>query len=159
MCLSIPVVVCPSGQWTTMFSAWRRPRLRTGRRGQRPGRSTLARPRRGTDAGRRPPHGWAATLGTCRASFGRTLGSLPRTYHTSRLEAPPNHVRYGETSSRCYRPLVKDRAPRTDDLHRECTRSTHQSIFETALGRPIEVEVVETLRRGGRTGHFVAHVG
>lgn len=69
------------------------------------------------------------------------------------------HVRYGETSSRCYCPVVKDQAPRADDLHCECTRSTHQSIFETALGRPIDVEVVETLRRGGRTCHFVAHVG
>jgi len=69
------------------------------------------------------------------------------------------HVRYGETSSRCYCPVVKDRPARADDLHCECTRSTHQSIFETALGRPIEVEVVETLRRGGRTCHFVAHVG
>jgi len=68
------------------------------------------------------------------------------------------HVRYGETSSRCYCPVVKDRSPRADDLHCECTRSTHQSIFETALGRPVPVEVVESLRRGGRTCHFVAHL-
>ncbi len=68
------------------------------------------------------------------------------------------HVRYGETSSRCYCPVVKDRPPRPDDLHCECTRATHQSIFETALGRPVKVEVVESLRRGGRTCHFVAHL-
>lgn len=68
------------------------------------------------------------------------------------------HVRYGETSSRCYCPVVKDRRPRPDDLHCECTRSTHQSIFETALGRPIQVEVLESLRRGGRTCHFVARL-
>ncbi len=68
------------------------------------------------------------------------------------------HVRYGETSSRCYCPVVKGRARKADDLHCECTRSTHQSIFETALGRPIRVDVVETLRRGGRTCHFVAHL-
>jgi hypothetical protein len=68
------------------------------------------------------------------------------------------HVRYGETSSRCYCPVVKDRPARADDLHCECTRSTHQSIFETVLGRPVKVEVTETLRRGGKTCHFVAHV-
>jgi hypothetical protein len=49
------------------------------------------------------------------------------------------------------------RPPKPDDLHCECTRTTHQSIFETALGRPIKVDVVETLRRGGKTCHFVAH--
>jgi hypothetical protein len=35
---------------------------------------------------------------------------------------------------------------------------THQSIFEAALGRPIRVEVLSTLRRGGRSCHFRAHL-
>jgi len=30
--------------------------------------------------------------------------------------------------------------------------------FETALGKQVKVEVVESLRRGGKTCHFVAHV-
>jgi hypothetical protein len=68
------------------------------------------------------------------------------------------HVRYGEASQQCYCPVVKMRPPRPDDLHCECTRTTHQSIFETALGRPIKVDVVESLRRGGKTCHFVAHI-
>jgi hypothetical protein len=69
------------------------------------------------------------------------------------------HVRYGETSKSCYCPVVKTREPRPNDVHCECTRTTHQSIFETALGRPVRVEVKESLRRGGRTCHFVAHLG
>jgi hypothetical protein len=35
---------------------------------------------------------------------------------------------------------------------------TLQSIFETTLGRSINVEVLEALRRGGKTCHFAAHV-
>jgi hypothetical protein len=68
------------------------------------------------------------------------------------------HVRYGEVSRRCYCPVVKARAPKLDDLHCECTRMTHQSIFEAALGREVKVEVVESLRRGGKTCHFLAHL-
>jgi hypothetical protein len=68
------------------------------------------------------------------------------------------HVRYGEVSSRCYCPVAKGRSARPGDLHCECTRATHQTIFETALARPVKVEVVESLRRGGRTCHFVAHL-
>ena len=68
------------------------------------------------------------------------------------------HVRYGETSKQCYCPVVKTRAPQADDLHCECTRSTHQAIFETALGRKVRVEVLESLRRGGKTCHFLAHL-
>ncbi len=68
------------------------------------------------------------------------------------------HVRYGEVSRQCYCPAAKFRPPKPNDLHCECTRSTHQTIFETALGRPIRVEVAESLRRGGKTCHFLVHL-
>jgi hypothetical protein len=68
------------------------------------------------------------------------------------------HVRYGAVSSRCYCPVAALVPPKPGDLHCECTRTTHQSIFEAALGRPIKVEVVESLRRGGKTCHFLAHL-
>jgi len=68
------------------------------------------------------------------------------------------HIRYGEVTSRCYCPVVKDRPAKPNDLHCECTRMTHQSIFEAALGRPVRVEVLDTLRRGGRNCHFRAHL-
>ncbi len=68
------------------------------------------------------------------------------------------HVRFGETSNVCYCPAARFHPVRPDDAHCECTRATHAAIFETALGRPVEVRVVETLRRGGKTCHFVAKV-
>jgi hypothetical protein len=68
------------------------------------------------------------------------------------------HVRYGEVSRGCYCPAAKARPPRPGDLHCECTRATHRAIFEAALGRSVEVEVLESLRRGGRTCHFLAKV-
>lgn len=68
------------------------------------------------------------------------------------------HIRYGEVSNRCYCPAANYRPSKPDDLHCECTRATHQTIFETALGRPIRVDVVESLRRGGRTCHFLVHL-
>jgi hypothetical protein len=69
------------------------------------------------------------------------------------------HVRYGAVSKRCYCPAARGRDPRPGDLHCECTRATHQAIFEAALGRPVRVEILESLRRGGRTCHFLAHPG
>jgi hypothetical protein len=68
------------------------------------------------------------------------------------------HVRYGKVSRGCYCPAAKARPPRPGDLHCECTRATHRMIFETALGRPVEVDVLESVRRGGRTCHFLARV-
>jgi hypothetical protein len=68
------------------------------------------------------------------------------------------HIRYGEVSSRCYCPAANYRPAKPNDLHCECTRMTHQTIFETALGRPFKVDIVESLRRGGKTCHFAVHL-
>ena len=68
------------------------------------------------------------------------------------------HIRYGEVSSRCYCPAANYRPSKANDIHCECTRNTHQTVFETALGRPFKVDIVESLRRGGKTCHFVVHV-
>jgi hypothetical protein len=66
------------------------------------------------------------------------------------------HIRYGD---HCFCPAARNRPARPNDLHCECTRATHQTVFETALGRPVKVELLETVRRGGKTCHLVAHLG
>jgi len=68
------------------------------------------------------------------------------------------HIRYGEVSNRCYCPAANYRPAKPHDVHCECTRSTHQTIFETALGRPFKVDIAESLRRGGKTCHFIVHL-
>ncbi len=69
------------------------------------------------------------------------------------------HIRYGEVSKQCYCPAANYRTPKPDDIHCECTRNTHKTVFETALGKPFRVEVEESLRRGGKTCHFVVYLG
>jgi hypothetical protein len=68
------------------------------------------------------------------------------------------HIRYGEKSRGCYCPAAYYRPEEPDDLHCECTRTTHQTIWETALDRPFEVEILEAVRRGGQTCHFLVKV-
>ena len=68
------------------------------------------------------------------------------------------HIRYGEVSKSCYCPAANYRTPKPNDIHCECTRMTHQTIFETALGKPFRVDIAESLRRGGKTCHFVVYL-
>jgi hypothetical protein len=68
------------------------------------------------------------------------------------------HIRYGEVSSGCYCPADKYRPAKPHDLHCECTRATHQTIFETALGRPISLKILESVRRGNKSCHFLAEL-
>lgn len=68
------------------------------------------------------------------------------------------HIRYGKVSKGCYCPAAKYRPAKASDIHCYCTRATHQAVWETALGRPIRVEIAETVRRGGQTCHFLVHL-
>ena len=68
------------------------------------------------------------------------------------------HIRYGKVSKRCYCPVANRRPIKENDIFCECTRMTHQTVFETALDRPVKVEVLESLRRGGKTCHFAVKV-
>lgn len=68
------------------------------------------------------------------------------------------HIRFGETVKQCFCPAARYHPIRPHDMHCECTRATQQAIFETALERPVKVEIVESLRRGGKTCHFIATI-
>ncbi|NEW82900.1 MAG: hypothetical protein GZ094_11125 [Mariniphaga sp.] len=68
------------------------------------------------------------------------------------------HIRYGEKSPGCYCPVLKNQAYNTKGMHCNCTKATHQAIFENALGRPFKVDILESVRRGGQTCHFLVHV-
>jgi hypothetical protein len=70
------------------------------------------------------------------------------------------HIRYGKINSYgCYCPAARYRPgkPKTD-IHCYCTRATHQAIWEAALGHPVNIDILETVRRGDPTCHFVVHL-
>jgi hypothetical protein len=92
-----------------------------------------------------------------RGSVDRLIEAYKKNFEIWR-EGESVHIRYGEVSSGCYCPAAKNRPAKPGDLHCECTRMTHQTVFETALGRPFKVEVLESLRRGGKTCHFLVHL-
>jgi hypothetical protein len=66
------------------------------------------------------------------------------------------HIRYG--GGKCYCPAARNRPAQPNDVHCECTRASHEAIFEAALGRHIKIDLVETVRRGGQRCHLVAHL-
>ncbi|HWA28936.1 MAG TPA: hypothetical protein VG734_25010 [Lacunisphaera sp.] len=89
-----------------------------------------------------------------RGDVDRLLAAYRRNFRIER-EADLVHIRYGD---HCFCPAARNRPPRPNDLHCECTRFTHETIFANALGRHIRVELVESVRRGGKTCHLIAHL-
>ena len=69
------------------------------------------------------------------------------------------HIRYGAVNKNgCYCPAAKFRLPKPMDIHCYCTRATHEFIWEAALGEPVKIDILETVRRGNPTCHFLVHL-
>ncbi|HLP10048.1 MAG TPA: hypothetical protein VK178_17940 [Opitutaceae bacterium] len=85
----------------------------------------------------------------------RLLAAYRKNFNIERV-GDDVHIRYG--GGKCFCPAAKHRAPRANDVQCECTKATHQMIFETALGRKFRGEIVESVRRGGSNCHIVIHL-
>ncbi|HSK11140.1 MAG TPA: hypothetical protein VK911_16275, partial [Vicinamibacterales bacterium] len=85
-----------------------------------------------------------------RGDVEKLIAALQRNFDVRR-EGQQVHIRYGAISKGCYCPAAKYREPAPNDLHCYCSRGTHQAVWETALGRPVQVEIAESVRRGGKT--------
>ncbi len=70
-------------------------------------------------------------------------------------DGPDIHVRFGPKSPGCYCPAARYRPAHRNDAHCHCSRATQQAIFETALGHPVRVEILQSVRRGDPTCHFL----
>lgn len=90
-----------------------------------------------------------------RGDVDKLLAAYRKNFNVER-EGNLVHIRYG--GGKCYCPAARHRSARPNDLHCECTRFTHESVFSTALGRPIRGEIVESVRRGGANCHIVLHL-
>jgi hypothetical protein len=89
-----------------------------------------------------------------RGDVDKLIAALKKNFNVQR-DGNQVHIRYGLVSKGCYCPAATYRAVNPRDSHCYCTRGTHQAVWETALGRPVDVRIVETVRRGGKTCHFV----
>lgn len=87
----------------------------------------------------------------------RLIEALKRNFEVWR-EGDLVHIRYGEESPGCYCPAARYREPEPNDLHCECSRTSHQTIWETAIGHPFTVDILESVRRGDKTCHFLVHL-
>lgn len=93
-----------------------------------------------------------------RGDVDKLVAALKKNFEVWR-EGGVVHVRYGAVSKGCYCPAARYRPERPNDAHCYCSRGSHQAVWETALGRPVRVEILESVRRGGRTCHFAVYLG
>ena len=72
----------------------------------------------------------------------------------ARREGDAVHVTY----TKCYCPLVGDGPPRLPDAWCECSRGWLLEVFGAAAGKPVQVDLLESIKRGGEKCRFVVRV-
>jgi hypothetical protein len=92
-----------------------------------------------------------------RGDVGKLIEALKANFEVWR-DGDEVHIRYGAVSKGCYCPAAKYRPAAPDDVHCHCSQGSHQAVWQTALGRPVRVDIVESVRRGGRTCRFVVRL-
>ncbi len=93
-----------------------------------------------------------------KGSVDKLIEALKQNFEAWR-EGDTVHVRYGEVNKNgCYCPAANYRPGKLNDIHCYCTRATHQAIWETALGHPVRIDILQTVRRGDPTCHFLVHL-
>ncbi len=69
------------------------------------------------------------------------------------------HIRFGVVNKYgCYCPAANYRPGKANDIQCYCTRATHQAIWEAALGRMVKIDILQSVRRGDPTCHFLVHL-
>ena len=106
-------------------------------------------------------HRFKTEIAAAIAAAGGTREALLETYQRrwdAWFEGNTFHIRIrasGPTPA-CRCPVLRDHPAGHGAMHCHCTKGTHQAVLEAALGRPVRVEIVDTVRRGGSSCHFIA---
>jgi len=56
--------------------------------------------------------------------------------------------------SKCFCPLVKDSPPLLSETYCNCSRGWLKEVFETVVGDPVEVNLEDSIMRGGKQCRF-----
>ncbi len=82
-----------------------------------------------------------------------------------KIVGPENSRRDGNTvtliypSGKCGCGWSPKRAPSPNDPYCDCSKANNQALFQIVTGKPVQVEVAESPRRGGSRCRFVIHLG
>lgn len=100
--------------------------------------------------------GVAAEAEACRGDLGKLLAKLKRWIgkENVRWEGDLVHLTY----AKCFCHLVADGPATLPATYCLCSRGWVKEIFETVLEKPVDVELLDSIKRGGESCRFVVHL-
>ena len=60
--------------------------------------------------------------------------------------------------SKCLCPLVQSGSEKLSDTYCNCSRGWVKEMYETVLGKPVDVQLTESIKRGGEACRFIVRI-
>ncbi len=89
----------------------------------------------------------------------KSRGNLDGWLATMKKWVGMNNIRKDEnavrvTYSKCFCPLVQDAPPLMSNTYCNCSRGWLKEVFETVMEKPVEVELEDSIMKGGQQCRF-----
>jgi hypothetical protein len=104
---------------------------------------------RGRSCARRGPVNAAKA---CGGDVDKLVATLAGWLGKDRVQREGNLVRV--SYEKCFCPMVGDVTEKISETYCHCSAGWLKEMFETAGGKPVEVEILETVKRGGTSCRF-----
>ena len=93
---------------------------------------------------------------TCRGDVPKLVDSLKKIIGEGGAKLTGNEVSI--TYDKCYCPIVNSIKPPLSDIYCYCSRGWLLEVFGIAAEKEVEVEILETIKRGGKSCKFIVRV-
>ena len=107
----------------------------------------------------RASHGEASQHPLQPDSLEKLLGGLKQFAGEDGVRKEGNTITFSYgTSGRCFCPLVEDGPAKLPDTYCQCSVGYVKEMFERAVGKPVKVDLTESIKRGGKACRFTVEV-
>lgn len=92
----------------------------------------------------------------CGGDLERLLSTLRKWVGEDKVIRNGKQVRL--TYGKCLCPIVQSGSERLSDTYCNCSRGWVREMFETVCGKPVDVQLKESIKRGGKACRFIVQV-
>jgi predicted hydrocarbon binding protein len=96
------------------------------------------------------------TATACKGNLDKFLVAMKKWIGEDNVRRDGNKIHL--VYSKCLCPLVQSGAEKLSDTYCNCSRGWLKEMYETVLGKPVDVQLTESIKRGGKACRFIVRI-
>lgn len=96
------------------------------------------------------------TAKACKGDLDKFLAAMKKWVGGNNVRRDGNKIHL--VYSKCLCPLVQSGTEKLSDTYCNCSREWVKEMYETVLGKPVDVQLTESIKRGGKACRFIVRI-